>query len=105
MVNIKRSELKKLAIDKFGSDSLENQQLIAVMIGVARAARTSYTTVGEDGKEIPYEKDIALHDSLLSSGHMSPTEHIAQAQDDSNMYANFKGFKQYRKFLEENSVI
>jgi hypothetical protein len=36
-------------------------------IATARCARVSYTTVGEDNKEIPYEKDIALHDSLLKS--------------------------------------
>ena len=51
-MKIKRSELKKLAIDKFGNDSLENQQKIAIMISVAKCARTSYTTVGEDGKEV-----------------------------------------------------
>lgn len=45
-------------------------------IATARAARLSYLTF--EG-EIDLEKDIALHDSLVKNGHMSPTEHCAFA--------------------------
>lgn len=44
-------------------------------VSIARCARLSYMTF--DG-EIDYAKDIALHDHLLKSGHMSPFEHIAR---------------------------
>jgi thymidylate synthase ThyX len=64
---------------------------LLIQISTAKCARVSYTTVGEDGKEIPYEKDIALHDSLLSSGHMSPFEHCARVMSDEEYYAFFKG--------------
>ena len=65
----------------------------SLRIATAKCARTSYTTVGEDGKEIPYEKDIALHDSLIASGHMSPTEHIARAMSDEEYNDFIKGKK------------
>jgi thymidylate synthase ThyX len=60
----------------------------SLRIATAKAARVSYTTVGEDGKEIPYEKDIALHDSLLKSGHFSCFEHCAKAMSDEE-YSRF----------------
>ena len=44
-------------------------------LSVARCARVSYLT--HDGKRAP-QADIALHDRLLKSGHMSPFEHAAQ---------------------------
>lgn len=66
---------------------------LLLKISTAKCARTSYTTVGEDGKEIPYEKDIALHDSLIASGHMSPTEHIAVAMSDEEYNDFIKGKK------------
>lgn len=62
-------------------------------ISTAKCARTSYTTVGEDGKEIPYEKDITLHDSLIASGHMSPTEHVCRAMSDEEYNDFIKGKK------------
>jgi len=95
-------DLKLLAIKYEGNSSFESLQKIAVKISVARAARLSYMTF--DG-EIDYEKDIELHDRLLESKHASPMEHCAQAQDNSDWYANFKGWKSYRKFLEESGKI
>lgn len=63
----------------------------SLRIATAKCARISYTTVGEDNKEMPYEKDIALHDSLIASGHMSPTEHIAVAMSDEEYHSFVKG--------------
>ena len=91
MVNIKRSELKKLAQEKLGNDSLESQNKILCMISVAQAARISYTTVGEDNKEFNYENDIKLHDKLLKSGHWSPFEHCAKAMSEEEYYSFYKG--------------
>lgn len=44
-------------------------------ISIGRCARVSYLT--HDGKRDP-EADIALHDRLLESGHMSPFGHVAR---------------------------
>lgn len=101
-MKIKRSELIQLANRYIGNDSLEAQNQIMLKISTARCARLSYMTF--DG-EIDYEKDLKLHDKLLASKHASPMEHCAQAQDNSNWYANFKGWKSYRKFLEESGKI
>ena len=74
-----------------------------VKIATARCARVSYTVVGEEGKTPDYRKDIELHDRLLSSGHMSPFEHAAQASAFSEWSGNLLGFIQYRKtFVNEN---
>ena len=74
-------------------------------------------------REIDYEKDIKLHDMLLSSKHMSPFEHCARAMSDHELYIfrrgyldnteeslketegwcnNFKGFIPYRYLVESN---
>lgn len=59
-----------------------------IRIAVARCARLSYMTF--DG-EIDYAKDIALHDQLLASRHMSPFEHVARAMDDYEYETHIKG--------------
>lgn len=134
MVNIKRSELRRLAVQHLGNDSLENQQRIAVMIATSHAARVSYTTVGDEGKAANYENDIKLHDRLAASGHWSPFEHCAKAMseleyqeiyvsgkgqlrhsDYANSYVshrenqgwcgNFRGFMQYRKMFSNENII
>ena len=88
-------------------------------IATARCARLSYLTF--DGEYAP-EKDIELHDRLLSSGHMSPFEHCAQAtpgpeseygysleywlEKRSNFDDNcrlFCGWTQYRKTIENEN--
>lgn len=99
-----------------------------VKIATARCAQTSYTVIGEDEKELNYEKLIALHDRLSKSGHWSPFEHCAKCmsyeeyhilplrttamftekeiqelKDLSGWSGNFRGFIQYRKsFANEN---
>ena len=54
-MKIKRSKLKKLAIQFEGNDSLESQNKILIKIATAKCSRLSYMTF--DG-EIDYEKDI-----------------------------------------------
>lgn len=82
-------------------------------VATARCARLSYLTF--DGK-YSIEEDIALHDRLLASGHMSPFEHCAKAHGPiealapdtqlelrSNFDDNsrlFCGWLQYRKMIE-----
>lgn len=70
-------------------------------ICVGRCARVSYLT--HDGKRDP-QADIDLADRLLTSGHMSPFEHAALGLDNSMRVGNFVGWKQYRKFIPNESV-
>lgn len=70
---------------------------------VARCARVSYTR--HDAEDTP-ESCAKLHDRLLESGHMSPFEHQACAEDPAvspdyhNPYFGcYRGWKPYRKFL------
>ena len=73
-------------------------------ISVGRCARVSYLT--HDGVRDP-EKDIALHDSLLKNGHMSPFEHQGTPLPDS--LRNYScgsfgyGWAQYRKYIPHES--
>lgn len=69
-------------------------------ICTGRAARISYLT--HDGVRNP-AADLELHDKLKTSRHMSPFEHCAQALNNCKYYGNFKGFKQYRKFIPNES--
>jgi thymidylate synthase ThyX len=105
---------------------------VRIKIATARCARVSYTIVGEEGKEPNYENDIKLHDRLVKSGHMSPTEHCARAMSaeeyvrhgiisplkeedkivgdirNCNMQegwsGNFRGFIQYRKMIPNENI-
>ena len=76
----------------------------ALMVSTGRCARVSYLN-HEGIRNI--SSDIALHDRLLASEpkHLSPFEHQAIAQPKSEYFANFRGFKQYRKFIETNDKI
>lgn len=66
-------------------------QFEKVKIAVARCARVSYTTVGEEDKAINYGKDLKLHDRLLESGHYSPFEHCARAMSMNEYIGYCKG--------------
>ena len=90
MLQIKRSELKQLAQNKLGDDSIESQNKILVMISTSLAARTSYTVI-EDEKEIDYERMIELHDKLIELKHLSPLEHCARAMTEDEYHQNIKG--------------
>lgn len=68
-------------------------------IATARAARLSYNTF-EGIMDV--EKDIKLHDSLLTEGHFSPFEHCAKSDWVRQNTGNFKFWKQYRSIVECN---
>lgn len=124
--NIEIEKLEK-AIDASGvygavSDYENFKQNSIIKVSTARCAQTSYTVIGEDEKEMNYEKLIALHDRLVKSGHWSPFEHCARVMSEEEYYenfngkfnpvsyehisgwsGNFRGFIQYRKmFANEN---
>ena len=90
MLKIKRSQLKELAKNRFGTDNIENQNQILIMISVSLAARTSYTVI-EDEKEIDYERMIELHDKLIELKHLSPLEHCARAMSTDEYFEFAKG--------------
>lgn len=72
-------------------------------IAVGRCARVS--TLTHDGQR-DLEKDLDLHDRLLTNGHLSPFEHIATPAPnahDEKFYGNFKGWVQYRKWIPNES--
>lgn len=79
-------------------DDLEIEDWVKVSVG--RCARVSYLT--HDGRRAPSE-DMRLCDDLLADGHMSPFEHVAQA-DSRFAHAfgtgNFDGdWVQFRKMI------
>jgi thymidylate synthase ThyX len=70
-----------------------------IKASVARCARVSYMT--HDNENPTLSKDVELHDQLLKSVHMSPTEHQATPMIDPNAYSgNFRGWVQYRKMIK-----
>ncbi|HHX70181.1 MAG TPA: FAD-dependent thymidylate synthase [Gallicola sp.] len=102
-MKIKRSELIQLANKYIGNDSLEAQNQIMLKIAVARAARISYTTLGDNPK-IDYEADIKLHDRLLKSKHLSCFEHCARAMSEEEYESFYKGEEANKEHvgLDEN---
>jgi len=69
---------------------------VAKKASVGRCARVSYLT--HDGRR-DINEDVALHDRLLTSGHMSPLEHVATPVWSQVHHSNFKGWAQYRKHV------
>jgi len=63
-----------------------------IKMSVARCARVSYLNHDKTNPQI--DKDVSLHDFLLSSQHMSPFEH--QATPEAGRSSNFLDWKQYR---------
>lgn len=94
-------------------DSIEDTSINRIKVATARCAAVSYTVVGQKEKLNNYEQKIALHDKLLSMGHMSPFEHCAMVPDGqeydmdvdegTNWFGNFCGFVQYRKMLDNEN--
>jgi hypothetical protein len=80
----------------------EKNVTLLLKISAARCARVSYLT--HDGKKPSIEKDIVLHDRLVGSKpiHASPTEHQAFAEFSDSYIKNFRGWRQYRYFVEQN---
>jgi thymidylate synthase ThyX len=70
-------------------------------VSIGRCARVSYLT--HDGKREP-QADVELCDRLMTSGHMSPLEHVATPAPTNSFLGNFRGWIQYRKTIpdEEN---
>ena len=82
--------------DNYPTDTL-------VKISAARCARVSYTCF--DGST-SVEKDLALFDRLVSSGHFSPLEHVAApATKDNYRRSNFVGWNQLRKAYLDTEFI
>lgn len=91
------TKLKQLCEDK--KISVNEAKL---HICTARCARVSYGLLDDETK-YDYNKDYDLCKSLVESGHWSPLEHCAYAEDNSVYVGNFCGFVQYRKIhAEEN---
>ena len=75
-----------------------------VKVSAGRCARVSYLT--HDGLRDP-QADVDLCDKLITSGHMSPLEHQAQIQENSQaeFLGNFRApWKQYRKMIPNEAV-
>jgi hypothetical protein len=62
----------------------------AIRIGIARCARLSYQTLG-DNPVIDYKKDLELYEVLSKSGHWSPFEHVAKVMTTQEYELNVKG--------------
>lgn len=79
--------------------------LDALRMSTARCARVSF--LNHDQTEPVPAKDFGLHDSLVGSEpiHASPTEHAAQCMETPNHYANFGGWRSYRRCVESGSII
>ena len=102
-----------LLLESFGLLTPTEIEEIKVKIAVARCARLSYETLG-DNPVIDYEKDIKLHDDLLVMKHFSPFEHCcavpseqeyneARKGKEVGWFYNLKGFKSYRFSLDNPS--
>jgi 5-methylcytosine-specific restriction endonuclease McrA len=71
-------------------------------VSAARCARVSYLT--HDGKR-DLEKDIELCERLWTDRHLSPFEHVATPSGDGDFHANFRGWRQMRRELEEQTSV
>ena len=74
-------------------------------VSTARNARTSYLTF--DGKPSKLTDDVKLHDKLVVAEplHASPAEHPATPMETDDFCRNFRGWRQYRDFLETKESI
>lgn len=102
-------EIDQILIDeeRLGWTSVDHN--IVAYVSAGRCARVSYLT--HAGKR-DWKEDVALSRRLLEHGHMSPFEHVATplvperlgAFDTSYTFSgNFRGWKQFRKFLPHES--
>ena len=67
------------------------------MISSARCARVSY--LNHDGTAPNAHKDMELALKLEESGHWSPFEHVAIADDPWAQNANFRGWHSFRNYM------
>jgi thymidylate synthase ThyX len=91
------------AIHDYGITELDNyydEDELKIAVAVARCARLSYMTFNG---EIDYAKDIALHNMLFKSKHMSPFEHVARCMTDLEYCTFVKGESDVLEFEEPNN--
>lgn len=70
-------------------------------ISAARAARTSYTVVGDEKKQdLPRDEALGYSLFIAEPLHASPLEHQAKALPMSTYVGNFVGWMQFRKEIE-----
>lgn len=67
-------------------------------ISSARSCRVSYWL--PEGGMPPFEKDVERHDEGIQNHHWSPYEHPAMALEDDTRCRNFRGWRQYRDFVD-----
>lgn len=83
----------------FAADLGEIPLALCLLIASGRLARTSYENhFGVRNTE----DDVRLAHDLMKDGHMSPFEHCCKAMDTDDFSANLRGFRQYRRDIEEN---
>lgn len=73
-------------------------------IAVARCARLSYQTLGEN-PVIDYKADLKLFQTLLESRHLSPFEHVARCMDDLEYETFVKGLASEYGYDEGGKVM
>lgn len=78
--------------------STDDPMLKLPKIAAACCARVSYVRQSDRKSET---EDLKFADRLISSGHWSPFEHVAQAHPET--IGNFEGWKQLRKFYPGES--
>jgi thymidylate synthase ThyX len=78
-------------------DTVEN----LIKFSVARCARVSYNN--HDGSTPDPNKDVELYDSLLSSRHLSPFEHVATPIETNEWCANLYGWRSVRNRIPGES--
>lgn len=83
------------------TDSERCHVSIRCKISAARCARVSYQL--RNGQRSDVDSDIALFDRLVEPQHWSPLEHPALALDKPERIGNFVGWKQLRKFYDNES--
>lgn len=76
-----------------------------VQVSTARCARVSYLTF--DGKPSELADDMRLHAKLVGADpmHASPAEHQATPMETTDFCRNFRGWRQYRDFLESEEGV
>jgi thymidylate synthase ThyX len=117
--------------EHIGQDRYLKQDIAPVIekvikVSIARCARVSYESF-ETGKRSTVAEDIALHDRLLASRHLSPFEHVATPDERGYQgqfvqvvqvgtlvppmpwkhpeeHGNFNGWRQRRKQIEGEAV-
>jgi thymidylate synthase ThyX/5-methylcytosine-specific restriction endonuclease McrA len=67
-------------------------------VSAARCARVSYLT--HEGKR-QIERDLELYERLRSDRHLSPFEHVATPAQGLEFHANFRGWLQMRREVED----